>query len=60
MLQLHILETPASIGNHDPEPDDWWRISRTAHAAFVLDTLEQALADCRPVQARWSVRCGIT
>ncbi len=27
-----------------------WRVSRTAHAAFVLDALEQALADCRPVQ----------
>lgn len=27
-----------------------WRVSRTAHAAFVLDALEQALADRRPVQ----------
>ena len=26
-----------------------WRVSRTAHAAFVLDALEQALADRRPV-----------
>jgi transposase InsO family protein len=27
-----------------------WRVSRTAHAAFVLDALEQALADRRPVR----------
>ncbi len=27
-----------------------WSVSRTAHAAFVLDALEQALADRRPVQ----------
>ena len=27
-----------------------WRVSRTVHAAFVLDALEQALADRRPVQ----------
>ena len=27
-----------------------WRVSRTTHAAFVLDALEQALADRRPVQ----------
>ena len=27
-----------------------WRVSRTAHAAFVLDALEQALAGRRPVQ----------
>ena len=27
-----------------------WRVSRTAHASFVLDALEQALADRRPVQ----------
>jgi transposase InsO family protein len=27
-----------------------WRVSRTAHAAFVLDALEQAVADRRPVQ----------
>ncbi|MGH9205218.1 MAG: IS3 family transposase [Acidimicrobiales bacterium] len=27
-----------------------WRVSRTAHAGFVLDALEQALADRRPVQ----------
>ncbi len=26
-----------------------WRVSRTAHAGFVLDALEQALADRRPV-----------
>jgi putative transposase len=26
-----------------------WRASRTAHARFVLDTLEQALHDRRPV-----------
>lgn len=26
-----------------------WRVSRTAHASFVLDALEQALADRRPV-----------
>ena len=25
-----------------------WRASRTAHASFVLDALEQALHDCRP------------
>ena len=32
-----------------------WRVSRTAHAAFVLDALEQALADRRPVQGgAWS------
>ena len=28
-----------------------WRVSRTAHAGFVLDALEQALHDRRPVQA---------
>ena len=27
-----------------------WRVSRTAHAAFVLDALEQALHERRPVQ----------
>ena len=27
-----------------------WRVSRTAHASFVLDALEQALADRRPVE----------
>ena len=27
-----------------------WRVSRTAHAGFVLDTLEQALHERRPVQ----------
>src|SRR3954468_6873227 len=27
-----------------------WRVGRTAHAGFVLDALEQALADRRPVQ----------
>jgi putative transposase len=27
-----------------------WRVSRTAHAGFVLDALEQALHDRRPVQ----------
>ena len=27
-----------------------WRVSRTARAAFVLDALEQALADRRPLQ----------
>ena len=27
-----------------------WRVSRTAHTAFVLDALEQILADRRPVQ----------
>jgi transposase InsO family protein len=27
-----------------------WRVSRTAHASFVLDALEQALANRRPVQ----------
>lgn len=26
-----------------------WRVSRTAHATFVLDALEQALPDARPV-----------
>jgi putative transposase len=26
-----------------------WRVSRTAHAGFVLDALEQAIADRRPV-----------
>ena len=28
-----------------------WRVSRTAHASFVLDALEQALHDRRPVRA---------
>ena len=28
-----------------------WRVSRTAHAAFVLDALEQALHDGRPERA---------
>ena len=27
-----------------------WRVSRTAHAAFVLDALEQALHERRPFQ----------
>ena len=27
-----------------------WRVSRTAHAGFVLDALEQALRARRPVQ----------
>jgi transposase InsO family protein len=27
-----------------------WRVKRTAHAGFVLDALEQALADRRPIQ----------
>ena len=27
-----------------------WRVSRTAHAGFVLDALEQALHDRRPVK----------
>lgn len=27
-----------------------WRVSRTAHAGFVLDALEQALHDRRPIQ----------
>ena len=27
-----------------------WRVSRTAHTGFVLDALEQALADRRPVE----------
>ncbi|MFZ6870411.1 DDE-type integrase/transposase/recombinase, partial [Klebsiella pneumoniae] len=27
-----------------------WRVSRTAHATFVLDALEQALHERRPVQ----------
>ena len=29
-----------------------WRVSRTAHAGFVLDALEQALHDRRPVEGR--------
>ncbi|CAO4152833.1 IS3 family transposase ISRtr2 [Methylorubrum aminovorans] len=28
-----------------------WRVSRTAHAAFVLDALEQALHERRPLQS---------
>ena len=33
-----------------------WRVSRTAHAGFVLDALEQALHDRRPVQGRaWCI-----
>ena len=27
-----------------------WRVSRTAHAGFVLDALEQALHERRPIQ----------
>ncbi len=27
-----------------------WRVSRAAHASFVLDALEQAIHDRRPVQ----------
>jgi transposase InsO family protein len=27
-----------------------WRVSRTAHTGFVLDALEQALAERRPAQ----------
>ncbi len=33
-----------------------WRVSRMAHAAFVMDALEQALADRRPVQGGGLVR----
>ena len=29
-----------------------WRVSRTAHASFVLDALEQALHERRPVASR--------
>lgn len=29
-----------------------WRASRTAHAGFMLDALDQALHDRRPVQSR--------
>src|SRR5258708_28170182 len=29
-----------------------WRVSRTAHASFVLDALEQALHDPRPLHPR--------
>ena len=29
-----------------------WRVSRTAHAGFVLDALEQALCDRRPIHRR--------
>ena len=29
-----------------------WRVSRTAHTAFVLDALEQALHERRPLQGR--------
>ena len=37
-----------------------WRVSRTAHAAFVLDALEQALADRRPVQGvAWSTTATV-
>src|SRR5438093_633031 len=32
-----------------------WRASRTAHAGFVLDALEQALHDRRPVHRGWIV-----
>jgi hypothetical protein len=32
-----------------------WRVSRTAHAGFVLDALEQALHDRRPVHRGWLV-----
>ena len=32
-----------------------WRASRTAHASFVLDALEQALHDRRPVHGGWLV-----
>jgi transposase InsO family protein len=35
-----------------------WRVSRTAHAAFVLDALEQALADRCPVQGGGLVHHG--
>ncbi len=31
-----------------------WRVSRTVHASFVLDVLEQALADRRLMQG-----CGL-
>ena len=33
-----------------------WRVSRTAHASFVLDALEQALHDRRPAQGSRLVR----
>ena len=33
-----------------------WRVSRTAHASFVLDALEQALHDRRPVHRGGLIR----
>ena len=39
-----------------------WRVSRTAHAGFVLEALEQALHERRPVQGEGLVHhadCGI-
>lgn len=33
-----------------------WRVSRTAHANFVLDVLEQALNERRPIQRSMLVR----
>ncbi len=32
-----------------------WRVSRTVHTAFVLDALEQALAERRPTQRKGSL-----
>ena len=33
-----------------PRTGSGWRVSRTAHAGFVLDALEQALHERRPVR----------
>ena len=35
-----------------------WRVSRTAHAGFVLDALEQALHDRRPIAGDGLVHRG--
>nr|WP_042444180.1 hypothetical protein [Azospirillum sp. B510] len=38
-------------GDHDAGAEQpMWRLSRTAHADFVLDALEQALHDRRPTK----------
>ena len=50
-----LSSTPMRAASHGsgfarPRTGSGWRVSRTAHAGFVLDALEQALHERRPVR----------
>ena len=50
-----LSSTPLPGASHGsgfarPRTGSGWRVSRTAHAGFVLDALEQALHERRPVR----------